>query len=43
MNNDGFGNFVFALLIIAFTYFYAVTINPTQMAEDLKGYRIYTG
>ncbi|MCL1942522.1 MAG: preprotein translocase subunit SecY [Candidatus Azobacteroides sp.] len=30
-------NVVFALLIIAFTYFYtAVTINPTQMAEDLK-------
>ncbi len=30
-------NFIFAVLIIAFTYFYtAVTINPTQMAEDLK-------
>jgi preprotein translocase subunit SecY len=30
-------NFVFALLIIAFTYFYtAITINPKQMAEDLK-------
>ncbi|GBU07860.1 preprotein translocase membrane subunit SecY [Bacteroidales bacterium] len=30
-------NFVFALLIIVFTYFYtAVTINPTQMADDLK-------
>jgi preprotein translocase subunit SecY len=30
-------NFVFALLIIAFTYFYtAVTINPNQMAEDMK-------
>ncbi len=30
-------NFVFAVLIIAFTYFYtAVTINPTQMAEDMK-------
>ena len=30
-------NCVFALLIIAFTYFYtAITINPTQMAEDLK-------
>ncbi len=28
---------VFSLLIIAFTYFYtAITINPTQMAEDLK-------
>ena len=30
-------NFIFALMIIAFTYFYtAITINPTQMAEDLK-------
>lgn len=30
-------NFVFALLIIIFTYFYtAVTINPTQMADDMK-------
>ncbi|NLI71614.1 MAG: preprotein translocase subunit SecY [Bacteroidales bacterium] len=30
-------NFIFAILIIAFTYFYtAVTINPTQMAEDMK-------
>jgi len=30
-------NFIFALLIIAFTYFYtAVTINPNQMAEDMK-------
>jgi preprotein translocase subunit SecY len=30
-------NFVFALMIIAFTYFYtAITINPTQMAEDMK-------
>ncbi|EGJ70442.1 preprotein translocase, SecY subunit [Bacteroides coprosuis DSM 18011] len=30
-------NFVFALLIIVFTYFYtAVTINPTQMADDMK-------
>jgi preprotein translocase subunit SecY len=38
MNNTGFWyNFVFALLIIAFTYFYtAITINPTQMADDLK-------
>ncbi len=35
---DGFWyNFTFALLIIAFTYFYtAITINPTQMAEDMK-------
>ena len=30
-------NLLFALMIIAFTYFYtAITINPTQMAEDLK-------
>ena len=30
-------NLIFALLIIAFTYFYtAVTVNPVQMAEDLK-------
>lgn len=38
MNNTGFWyNFVFATLIILFTYFYtAITINPTQMAEDLK-------
>jgi preprotein translocase subunit SecY len=30
-------NLVFGLLIIAFTYFYtAITINPQQMAEDMK-------
>ena len=30
-------NFVFFVLIIAFTYFYtAITVNPNQMAEDLK-------
>ena len=30
-------NLLFALMIIAFTYFYtAITINPTQVAEDLK-------
>ena len=30
-------NFVFAIMIILFTYFYtAITINPTQMAEDMK-------
>lgn len=30
-------NFVTAILIIAFTYFYtAITINPVQMAEDMK-------
>jgi preprotein translocase subunit SecY len=30
-------NFAFALLIIVFTYFYtAITINPNQMADDMK-------
>ncbi|HKL08020.1 MAG TPA: preprotein translocase subunit SecY [Bacteroidales bacterium] len=30
-------NFTFAILIILFTYFYtAITINPSQMAEDMK-------
>ncbi|MBR0182668.1 MAG: preprotein translocase subunit SecY [Bacteroidaceae bacterium] len=30
-------NLIFALLIIAFTYFYtAITLNPVQMAEDMK-------
>jgi preprotein translocase subunit SecY len=30
-------NFVFFILIIAFTYFYtAITVNPNQMAEDMK-------
>ncbi|MBQ6748001.1 MAG: preprotein translocase subunit SecY [Paludibacteraceae bacterium] len=38
MDNNGFWyNLVFAVLIIAFTYFYtAVIINPVQMAENLK-------
>ena len=37
-NIDGFWyNFVFAVMIVLFTYFYtAITINPTQMAEDMK-------
>jgi preprotein translocase subunit SecY len=37
-NYHGFWyNFVFALMIIIFTYFYtAITINPTQIGEDLK-------
>lgn len=37
-NINGFWyNFVFAVMIIIFTYFYtAVTINPNQMAEDMK-------
>jgi preprotein translocase subunit SecY len=30
-------NFLFGLLVVAFTYFYtAVTVNPTMMAEDMK-------
>jgi preprotein translocase subunit SecY len=37
-NINGFWyNLVFAIMIIIFTYFYtAVTINPNQMAEDMK-------
>jgi len=37
-NPNGFTyNFTFAIMIIAFTYFYtAVTINPNQMADDMK-------
>ncbi len=37
-NMNGFWyNFTYAILIIAFTYFYtAITINPSQMAEDMK-------
>ncbi len=30
-------NFVYGLLVVIFTYFYtAITVNPTQMAEDMK-------
>ena len=30
-------NFVFAILVILFTYFYtAITVNPTNMAEEMK-------
>ena len=38
MSMTGFWyNFVFAILIILFTYFYtAITVQPTQMAEDMK-------
>ena len=38
MNPNSFWyNLIFALLIIAFTWFYtAITVNPVQMAEDLK-------
>ena len=37
-NYTGFWyNFIFAIMVIAFTYFYtAVTVNPTMMAEDMK-------
>ena len=37
-NYTGFWyNFIFALLIVIFTYFYtAVTVNPTMMAEEMK-------
>ncbi|MDD6151603.1 MAG: preprotein translocase subunit SecY [Bacteroidales bacterium] len=37
-NYTGFWyNFIFAILVILFTYFYtAVTVNPTMMAEDMK-------
>ena len=37
-NTMGFWyNFIFALLIIALTYFYtAITVNPNMMADDLK-------
>ena len=34
---DFWYNFIFAILVIAFTYFYtAVTINPTMMAEEMR-------
>jgi len=30
-------NLIFGLLVVAFTYFYtAITINPTNMAEEMK-------
>jgi len=37
-NYNGFWyNFTFAIMIMLFTYFYtAITINPSQMAEDMK-------
>jgi preprotein translocase subunit SecY len=37
-NFDGFWyNFIFAVMVIAFTYFYtAVAVNPNQMANDMK-------
>ena len=38
MDNRSFlYNCIYVILIIAFTYFYtAITLNPTQMAEDMK-------
>ena len=37
-NMEGFGyNFIYFLMIVAFTYFYtAITVRPTQMSEDMK-------
>ncbi|MDD5313599.1 MAG: preprotein translocase subunit SecY [Bacteroidales bacterium] len=37
-NMQGFWyNFVFFIMVVAFTYFYtAVTVNPTNMADDMK-------
>ena len=37
-NYTGFWyNFIFFILVVAFTYFYtAVTVNPTMMAEDMR-------
>ena len=36
-NNSFVYNLIFAILIILFTYLYtAITINPVQMAEDMK-------
>jgi preprotein translocase, SecY subunit len=36
-NDSVLYNVVFVLLIVAFTYFYtAITMNPVQMAEDMK-------
>lgn len=35
--NSFWYNFVFFILIVAFTYFYtAITVRPTQMADDMK-------
>ena len=37
-NMQGFWyNFIFFILVVAFTYFYtAITVNPTNMADDIK-------
>ncbi|MCH5221946.1 MAG: preprotein translocase subunit SecY [Muribaculaceae bacterium] len=35
--NSFWYNFIFFILIVAFTYFYtAITVRPTQMADDMK-------
>lgn len=35
--NSSLYNAVYVVLVVAFTYFYtAITLNPTQMAEDMK-------
>ena len=38
VNINGFWyNFIFFLMVVIFTYFYtAITVNPNQMADDLK-------
>jgi preprotein translocase subunit SecY len=38
VNINGFWyNFIFFLMVVLFTYFYtAITVNPNQMADDLK-------
>lgn len=38
INMEGFWyNFIYFLMIVAFTYFYtAITVRPTQMSEDMK-------
>ena len=37
-NTNGFWyNFIYALMVVLFTYFYtAITVNPTNMAEEMK-------
>ena len=37
-NTNGFWyNFIYAIMVILFTYFYtAITVNPTNMAEEMK-------
>ncbi|HIE43310.1 MAG TPA: preprotein translocase subunit SecY, partial [Candidatus Omnitrophica bacterium] len=38
-NREPFGMFIYAILIIFFTYFYtAITFNPSEIAENIKKY-----